>query len=232
MHLRQHLRSPHVRLPAHRTCLPRLIAPPKSLVHGESLSSTAIDGRVGKRPSIPAITHHTRLLCHQFPTGGTGAQSAQADFVSPAPDFNPGNQGYRSALHKAVKQIKERQCPRDITMLSYGLSPLPGERGWGEGRARQPVPSVHPRLRGVAVQTVQHNDLSAVRRCLAFHIISKGRPPLHHLQQLIQRIHVEILTGSAGFQREQQGVGGVQRGEAGYVVLYRGAADAGAFLFH
>jgi hypothetical protein len=74
MHLHQHSDYPTcARRPPHLSA--QAGCSPKSPVHGASLSSTAIDGRAGKRASAPAIKHHIRHLCHQFPTGGTGQRT-------------------------------------------------------------------------------------------------------------------------------------------------------------
>jgi hypothetical protein len=65
-----------------------------------------------------------------FPASGVftaSAQSAQADFVSPAPDFNPGNLTYRSVVFQSgnnkAKSISA--CAKAHHLLLPILTPTP-----------------------------------------------------------------------------------------------------------
>jgi hypothetical protein len=94
------------------------------------------DGQLALAASQGALMLFSKFLprCPASGRFAVSAQSAQADFVSPAPDINPGNQGYRSSVDQSGNnQLSSiSACVTRKPASPCELFPLsPWERGQG-----------------------------------------------------------------------------------------------------
>jgi hypothetical protein len=104
-------------------CLGRLTPNAPPVEKNSSFLGVSRIAVLSPQPTVP-ICSPVQALCPASNLLTASGQSAQADFVSPAPDFNPGNLAYRSAVFLCGMISKRASIPGEAERRVEVFYPL------------------------------------------------------------------------------------------------------------